>query len=133
MSNRKGEYGRGGKKRDWSKSVVAIWTCFLLVSQDFQICWLGFFFGIQMMLLIMLAACSVRLGLSPQVLLFRVTVQNLHSIICSNSGHNSSSRWFFMPQGLEWFLLFSKTNCILMRKLMYWKMTPNGIKLHFAN
>lgn len=45
-----------------------------------------------MTLLIILAAYSVKLDFSPQVPLFGVTVQKLHSIICSNLGHSTSSR-----------------------------------------
>lgn len=110
-------------KSTGEKNVVAIWTCFLLFSRCFQIgvclgfvfCFalFGFFFVVVvdmwMTLLIILTAYSVRLGLSSQVLLFGVTAQKLYSIIRSNLGHSTSYGWFFMPQVLKWFLLFSKT------------------------
>lgn len=113
------------KRGTGEKNVVAIWTCFLLFSHCFQmrVCLLVCFVCVWFWFVLFEFFCwhvndtDNYLGcwlsqsglVSLQVPLFGVTVQKLHSIICSNLGHTTSSRWFFMPQVLKWFLLFSKT------------------------
>lgn len=131
----------GVKKRGTGeKIVVAIWACFLLFNHDFQIwvCFFFFFFSVWMVfvdmwmtLLIVLAACSVRLGLSCHclMLLCRSCI-HLFAVIWGTAHLPDDSLCHRCWSGS---FCLTKQNWILMKKLMYCKMTPNGVKLHFAS
>lgn len=141
MSNHMGEYGTGAKKRGWRKNLVAIWSCFLLVSHYFQtgVC-LGFVLfslGLFCWRVNGAANCLVCLlsqaGLvSPSTTVWRYCAEvafNFFAVIWGIAYLLDDSSYHRCWSGS---FCLARQNWILMKKLMYWKITPNGIKLHFA-